>query len=120
MGMFNSIHADLICPVTGRLLPRTEIQIKWQEHDHHWLGVYKPGDTLEGLEPQFDNTWVKTEFICDACSRHEKGRKGQPYIPTQGQVWHAVFVEIRDCRICRVLNEKQFAETGMTEFATYR
>jgi hypothetical protein len=120
MGMFNSIHADVTCPVTGDLLPGSEIQIKWQEHDHLWLGVYKVDDSLEGLEPRFDNTWIKPEFICDACSRHETGWEGKPYIPTAGQVWHAVYVEIREGRIRQVLNAQQFAETGVTAFATYR
>lgn len=119
MGMFNTIYADLTCPVTGKPLANTPIQIKWQEHRHLWLGVYKVGDTLEGLEPEFNNTWVKTEFICDACSRHETGWQGKPYIPTAGQVWHAVYVELREGRICRVMNETEFAETGVTEFATY-
>lgn len=119
MGMFNIIHTDLTCPVTGKLLPGTQLQIKWQEHKQLWLGVYKLGDTLEGLEPKFDNTWVKTEFICDACSRHETSRQGKPYIPTAGQVWHVVYVQMIGKRICRILNEKQFAETGVTEFVTY-
>ena len=119
MGMFNTIHADLACVVTGKALPRTEIQIKWQEHKYLDLGAYNVGDTLEGLQSEFDNTWIKTEFICDACSRHEIGWKGKPFIPTAGQVWHPVYIEMREGRICRILNEAEFAATGIKEFVTY-
>lgn len=117
MGMFNTIYADLTCAFTGKTLPGTPIQIKWQDHKCLWLGVYKVGDMLERLEPGFDNTWVKTEFICDACSRHETGWQGKPYIPTAGQVWHPAYVEIRESRICRVLNETEFTAIGVKKFA---
>jgi hypothetical protein len=29
MGMFNSIYADILCPVENRISKNTEIQIKW-------------------------------------------------------------------------------------------
>jgi hypothetical protein len=119
MGMFNTIYADSTCVVTGSALLGAEIQIKWQEREYLCLATHKVGDTLEHLEPKFNNTWVKTEFICDACSQHKPGWRGEPYIPTAGQVWHAVYVEVREGRICQILNEKEFAATGVTEFVTY-
>jgi len=70
------------------------------------------------MQPGFDNTWVKTGFICEACSRHETGWQGKPYIPTAGQVWHPVYVEMREGRICRIVNQQEFVAVGLKEFAT--
>jgi hypothetical protein len=56
MGMFNSIYADLACPVTGEISKNTEIQIKWQDRDERVLDVYRHGDTLIGLLSKYDNT----------------------------------------------------------------
>lgn len=116
MGMFNTIVAPLTCPLTGRLLPRIEIQIKWQDYGVLALATYAIGDRLDDLEPSYDQTWVKTDFICDACSQHQRGGEGRAYIPTQSQVWHPVYVEVGDAVIRRVLNEAEFAAIGVTDF----
>lgn len=64
MGMFNSIHADLVCPVEGQIGRDTEIQIKWQKLQARLLTVYHLGDLLEDLDAEFNNQWVRTEYIC--------------------------------------------------------
>lgn len=119
MGMFNSIHADLLCPVRGQVAENVEIQIKWQEYEARALDVYRLGDVLPQIEPEYDNSWIRTDYICDVCSKHTPGRRGMVYIKTEDQSRHLVFVEIRAGRICQILTEDEFRKTGVTDFVVY-
>ncbi len=87
MGMFNSIIADLRCPTKQDIGSGAEIQIKWQVQAARALTVYHLGDVLEDIEAEYDNTWIKTDYICSVCSRHTTGRKGITYIKTEDQQW---------------------------------
>ena len=73
MGMFNTIVADIPCPETGKLSKDTEIQIKWQDRDARVLDVYRTGDSLPDLLSKYNNTWVRTDYICNACSHKTTG-----------------------------------------------
>ena len=115
MGMFNSIYADLLCPVKQEISRDTEIQIKWQHHRSRTLNVYHLGDTLEELEPEYDNAWIRTDYICHVCSRHTEGRYG-PYIKTEDQQRHAVFIRIANAVISEILTEMEFTRTGVKTF----
>jgi hypothetical protein len=116
MGMFNSILADLTCPVTGGVTPDAEIQINWQEPVARALQVYHTGDQLEHLCPRYDSTRVKTDYACDSCSRKTVGRDGLSCICAADQRWHCVFVEIRGGRIGRILTESEFQALANAAF----
>ena len=116
MGMFNSIMADLLCPTTGALSTNSEIQIKWQHRDARALTVYRLGDLLEELESGYDDTWIRTDYICNACSPKTTNRAGDEYIRVEDQRWHVAFVQIAQSRIARILPEREFAPLGGGEF----
>jgi hypothetical protein len=119
MGMFNSIFADLLCPVKQAISKDTEIQIKWQQPRSRTLNVYHLGDTLEDLEDEYNNTWIRTDYICNACSRHTTGRHGISYIKTEDQQRHYVFIRIEHARICEILTEEEFTQKGIKTFVEY-
>ena len=116
--MFNSIIADLRCPVTGEIAEDSEIQIKWQAWEARALSVYRLGDTLEEIEEEWNNTWIRTDYICASCSRRSTGRFGE-YIRTADQEWHNVFVRIEDGRVAEILSEEEFGSTGVSEYVEY-
>lgn len=119
MGMFNMIFADLLCPVKGKLSENVEIQIKWQDHEKLALDIYHIGDTLPGIEPGYDNVWIRTDYVCPACSWHSKGWEGMPYIKRRDQSRHQVFVRIEKAKICAVLTEEEFEKTGARGLVDY-
>ena len=117
MGMFNTIVADIPCPETAQVSKDTEIQIKWQAHEARILDVYRTGDFLPDLLAKYDNTWVRTNYIYNACSHKTTGYGGAPYIRTDDQCWHIAFVEIRSCKVCCILSESEFEQMGVDHFA---
>ena len=118
MGMFNSISADLICPITGWLSRGTEIQIKWQDRDARQLETYRLGDTLDQLDLDYDNTWVRTDYICNSCSPKTVGYKGMEFIRSNDQHRHPVFVQIEQGKIRQILTEAEFQAQGENTFIT--
>ncbi len=116
MGMFNTILADIVCQATGAMSKDTEIQIKWQDRDTRVLDVYHEGDLLPDLLSKYDNGWVRTDYICNACSPKSTGHGGTPCIRSVDQHWHIAFVEVARGRVCGVLSEDQFRELGVTDF----
>ena len=119
MGMFNSIFVDLRCPTKQEVGSDTEIQIKWQIREARALTVYHLGDVLEDIEAEYDNTWIRTDYICRVCSKHTTGKSGITYIKTDDQRRHPVFVRIDHGKICEVLTEPEFAKTGVDDFIHY-
>ena len=119
MGMFNSIFADLRCPAQQEVGTDTEIQIKWQAPQARVLAVYHLGDLLEDIEPEYDNAWIRTDYICRVCSKHTTGRNGIRYIKTDDQRRHPVFVRIDRGKICEIFTEEEFEKTGVTDFVEY-
>lgn len=119
MGMFNSILADLLCPVVKKVSKDSEIQIKWQAQDARVLSAYHLGDVLGDIEPEYNNTWIRTDYICRACSKHTSGRGGARFIKTDDQSRHHVFLRIDDGKICRILTEGEFNELGIGRFVNY-
>lgn len=116
MGMFNTIVADLPCQQTGKISENTEIQIKWQAYEARALDVYHIGDSLPDLLSEYDNTWIRTSYICNACSPKTNGRHGLSFIRTDDQHWHIVFIEIMSGKVCRTLSESEFKEEGIDDF----
>ncbi|ODS31809.1 MAG: hypothetical protein SCARUB_03057 [Candidatus Scalindua rubra] len=119
MGMFNSIYADLLCPTMKKLSKDTEIQIKWQDYRVRTLTHYRRGDVLEEIEDEYDNTWIRTGFICNVCSKHTKGWKGMEYIKNEDQSRHKIFVKIEDGKICEIFSEEDFSKIGVKDFVDY-
>jgi hypothetical protein len=116
MGMFNTIVADVRCQATGTVSTHTEIQIKWQDRDARSLDVYYPGDFMPDLLSKYDNTWVRTDFICQACSPKSTTRHGTSYVRTDDQHRHIVFIEVKHGKVSRVLSEPEFEDLGISEF----
>lgn len=118
MGMFNSIYADLLCPDKNKISKDTEIQIKWQKYKARVLAVYHLSDKLEDIEDEYNNNWIRTNYICNVCSKHTKSRNGSTYIKTEDQKWHFVFIKIDKGQIVRILAEKEFAKQAVSTFIT--
>ncbi|MFH1288963.1 MAG: hypothetical protein ABII25_09770 [bacterium] len=119
MGMFNSIYADLLCPDKRKISKDVEIQIKWQKYEARILAVYHLGDILEDIEDEYDNNWIRTDYICNICSKYTNGHKGTTYIKTEDQKRHYVFIEIENARICKILTEEEFPKQGVKTFVNY-
>jgi len=116
MGMFNTIVADIACPETHQVSSGTEIQIKWQEREARILDVYRTGDSVPDIMSKYDNTWVRTDYICNACSQKTNSRDGTPYIRTDDQHWHVALVEINNGKVGRVLSDAEAKALGITDF----
>ncbi len=112
MGMFNTILADLMCPKREDVAKNAEIQIKWQEQGFRTLNVYRLGDLLEHIEEAYHDTWVRTDYVCKACSKYTTGRNGMRYIKTEDQSRHLVFVKIEDERLSAIVSEEAFEKLG--------
>jgi len=119
MGMFNSIIADLRCPTNQEVEKDSEIQIKWQDRRSLALAVYRLGEVLEDIEGEYDNTWIGTDYFCHVCSKLTAGKDGSSYIKMDDQQVHPIFVRIHQGKICEILSEQKFGETGVTDFVRY-
>jgi len=107
MGMFNSIIADLPC-VANKLTARGEIQIKWQSPEMRSGEAFYLGDTMDGIMPEYDNVWIKTDFICEACSPRTKARDDTSFIKVMDQHRHIIFLRIENGRILQIISEDDF------------
>ncbi len=116
MGMFNSIFADISCPTRKEVGRDTEIQMKWQFPESRELAAYRLGDVIDGIRPDYDNTWIRTDYICSVCSKHTIGKNGIGYIKTNDQQRHPVFVRVEHGKICDILTEPEFETKGVAEF----
>ena len=119
MGLFNSIFADLYCSTKKGVSKNTEIQIKWQYPEVRGISSYRIGDVLEEIEDEYNNTWIRTDFICNVCSKFTKGRKGMEYIKTDDQSRHNIFVRIENSKIVEILSEEEFNKIGVKTFVDY-
>ena len=119
MGIFNSIHADLLCPETKTISANTEIQIKWQAWESRSLDVYHLGDHLDDILDEYNNAWIRTDYICNECSPHLGKYKGVPFIRTDDQKRHYVFVHIENANICEILTENEFVKQNVETFVDY-
>ncbi len=50
---------------------------------------------------------------------HTKGWKGIEYIKADDQSRHKIFVKIENGKICEILSEEDFSETGVKDFVDY-
>ncbi len=117
MGMFNSIMAELHC-VAKEEAARGEIQIKWQSPANRSGEVFYLGDTLDGIMPEYDNVWVQTDFVCEACSPRTKARDGTSFIKVMDQQRHIIFVRIENGRILQIIGEDDFKALNIAAYAT--
>lgn len=115
VGLFNSIIADLPCE-TKAIVARGEIQIKWQTPEKRASDVYYPGEALVGLMQAYDNVWIKTDFVCEACSPRTKARDGTSFIKVMDQQRHVIFVHIEDGRIVEIISKKEFVDRNVENF----
>ncbi len=110
MGMFNTIYADLHCPITDKVNKETEIQMKWQEIGCRGFSIYHINDFLNNLDNEYNNTWIKTDYICPYCSKYTRDTEGRAYIKTMDQSRHFAFIRVEDSVIKEIVTEKEFLE----------
>ena len=115
MGMFDIIDAKLECPKTKKIEKR-EIQIKWREP--RLLDHFKIRDSIEGIVSEYDNNWVRADYLCGSCSKITQGRLGY-YIKTDDQKWHYCFVKMKNSQIKSVLSKKEFDKLGIDKYVIY-
>ena len=118
MGMFNSIYADILCPDRNVISKNTEIQIKWQIREARILNYYRQGDYLEDLEDEFNNNWIRTDYICEACSKITPYKNGT-FIKVEDQQRHFVFINVRQGRIEQILTAEEFQKIDVKDFVIY-
>ena len=117
--MFNSIYADILCPIKKEMSRNTEIQIKWQDREVRTLEIYHLGDVLEEILDEYNNKWIRTDYICQICSKYTIGRDGTKYIKTEDQKRHFVFVRMENAKISEIISEDEFRNRGLTSFVDY-
>ena len=117
MGMFNSIIADLPCAKCNEAASG-EIQIKWQVPDKRTGDAFYLGDTLDGIMPEYDNLWIKTDFVCEVCSTRTKARDGTSFIKVMDQSRPIIFVRIENGRIEEILSKVKFQAKYIDDFAS--
>jgi len=115
MGMFDIINAELECPKKKEVKER-EIQIKWREL--RVLDHFKIGSSIEGIVSEYDNNWVRADYLCSSCSKKTKGKDGD-YIKIENQKWHYCFIKMEKSVIKLVLNEKEFKKQGIEDYVIY-
>jgi hypothetical protein len=115
MGMFDSIYAELECPETKKS-EKQEIQIKWR--DFRLLENFKTGDKIKDIWLQYNNAWIRANYLCGSCSKKTKG-KNWDYIKANDQRWHYCFVRIENKKIASVLAEKEFLRLGIEDYVRY-
>lgn len=118
MGMFNSILADVQCPETHKAGRDTEIQMKWQVQEAREGTVYRVGDVLGCIDATYDNTWIRTDYVCPICSKRTPAKDGRSFIKTMDQRRHVLFVRIDDAVISQILPEQDFDALGVSDFVS--
>lgn len=115
MGMFDMIIAELECPETSES-KQTEIQIKWREVRN--LKPYRIGDILDELFPEYNNAWIRTDYVCPSCSPKTKSKHGE-FIKVEDQRRHYCYVRVEDSRLVAVISEKDFLTKGIEDYVDY-
>jgi len=121
MGMFDSIIAEIECPKT-RKTEKNEIQIKWREQRYRDIEGFLVGDTVNNIDPEYNNTWIKADYICQSCSpktRQNIGGRKIEFVRVRDQIWHPCYVKIENGRIASVLTEEGFSKLGIEKFVVY-
>jgi hypothetical protein len=118
MGMFNVIYADLLCPVKKEISKNTQIQIKWQKQEARVLNFYHKEDFLEDIEEEWDNNWIRTDYICNVCSKQSRYKDGF-YIKVEDQQRHLIFVNVEQGWIKEILTESDFQKSSIKEYIEY-
>jgi len=109
------ILASLECPSRAER-KNVYIQIKWRPG---WRDkLYRKGDILDNLYPEYNDGWVRTDYVCEECSPKTKG-KLKDFIRTQDQRRHYCFVNVKDSRLVEILSEKEFRERKIENFVVY-
>ena len=119
MGMFNSIFTNILCPVRNEISKNTEIQIKWQEKEIRELTSYHKFDILENILGEYNNTWIRTDYICNVCSKFTDSKNGYKFIKTEDQQRHYVFIKIENAQITEILTATEFESNGVKNFVEY-
>ncbi len=76
------------------------------------------GDTLEGIMPEYDNVWIKTDFICEVCSTRTKARDGTSFLKVMDQSRHVIFVRIENGSIEQIVSEVEFKAMNIDDYGS--
>ncbi len=113
MGMFDLIDAKLKCSVAKRTLEH-KIYIKWREDRS--FKHFKIGDEIKDLISEYNNVWIKTDYICESCSKKTKSKNYRDYIKVEDQKRHDCFIKIENQKIIKILPEKDFYKLGIENY----
>ena len=84
MSLFDALVAELECLAT-RKKEKQLIQIFFR--DCYRDKTYHIGSTLDNLPPEYNNTWIRTDYVCESCSPKTKG-KIRDFVKTEDQRRH--------------------------------
>ena len=112
--MYDSILTDIKCCNTGKV-NRAEVQINWTNETS--LRVFNIGDTIPYLHKLYDNTWVKTDYLCHLCSKKvtTSSSDGSIFSGRTEHVRHVCYVNVVNGKILEVLSEPEYIDQIKTD-----
>ncbi len=111
--MFDLIDIKLRCPDTREKLEH-KVLIKWRENRS--FEHFKIGSEIKDLISEYNNVWIKTDYICESCSKKTKNKKYEKIIKIEDQKRHCCFIKIENQRIIKILPEKDFYKLGIKNY----
>lgn len=116
MSFSDTLAAKLECPETGQVVQQS-IQIFFR--DCYRDKSYNVGDLLDNLPPGYDNTWIQTDYVCQACSpKTERG--GYSFVARDDQRRHICYIHVENSTITEVISEKEFDSRGIEDYVQDR
>lgn len=110
--LFDTLAINLKCPVTGKSA-RSSVQLFFQNCFRD--KAFKVGDLLDNLPAEYDNIWIATAYICEACSPKTK-RGTARFIKVDDQKWHRCYLRVKNGRIMEVISEEEFNLRGIKDY----
>ena len=110
--LFDTLTVNLKCPVTGKLA-RNSVQLFFRNCFRD--KAFQAGDLLDNLPAEYNNTWIATAYICEACSPKTKRGKSH-FIKVDDQKWHRCYLRVKNSRIMEVIGEEEFNSRGIKDY----
>lgn len=109
MGMFDTVAATLECPVRKESKER-QILVKWK--DDRRFDVFRQGDTIDEISPEYNNAWIRSDYVCESCSHLTHGRHGN-FVKTDDQIRHYCYIRTENGVVAEVLSGDDFFKLGI-------
>ncbi len=113
MGMFDLIDAKLKCSVIKKTLEH-KIYVKWRENRS--FEHFKIGDKIKDLISEYNNIWIKTDYICESCSKKTKSKNYGDYVKVEDQKRHDCFIKIKNKQLKQILNAGEFYKLDVKRY----